>query len=194
MRIRHLTPLLLAAAALVGCKSYNYVVPQNTPVMMVDEGRVKTFRPVEIDYSPALSSRHVRDTYLIPDEVRKFDKDNAEWAVSFSPEWHRGAAWDAARWVAYGQPTEMARWLVSANPTVVALGPEPAGSEPGGVRAITLNDLDNHVSRVVVLDKWQSPPTGRITAPPAGVRTIELPNQPTLRELLQQAPWAGAGK
>jgi hypothetical protein len=194
MRVRYVTPLLLLAGSLVGCRSYNYVVPQNTPVMMVDEGRVKTFRPVEIDYSPPLSSRHVKDTYLIPDEVRKFDKDNADWAVSFSPEWHKSAAWAAARWVSYGQPAGMARWVVSANPTVVALEPEPAGSEPGGVRPITLNDLDNRVSRVLVLDKWQSPPAGPITAPPAGVRTIELPNQPTLRELFQQASWVGTGK
>lgn len=193
MRIRHLTPLLpILAAALVGCKSYNSVVPQNTPVMMVDEGKVKTFRPVNIDYSPPFSSRHVTDTYLIPEDVRKFDKDNADWAVSFSPEWLRSAAWNAARWVSYGQPADLARWVVSANPTVVALGPEPAGSTPGGIRPITLNDLDNRVTRVLVLDKWQSPPTGPITAPPQGVRTIDLPNQPTLRELFQQAPWVQA--
>lgn len=189
MRIRHVTPLLLLAGSLAGCKSYNYVVPHNTPVMMVDAGTVKTFRPVDIDYSPPFSSRHVKDTYLIPDEVRKFDKDNADWAVSFSPAWHTSAATDAARWVSYGQPADLARWLVSANPTVVALGPQPAGSEPGGIRPITPNDLDNRVSRVVVLDKWLSPPTGTITAPPPGVRTIDLADQPTLRELFQQAPW-----
>lgn len=194
MRVRYVTPLLLLAGSLVGCKSYNQVVPQPTPVMMVDEGRVKTFRPVAIDYSPPFSSRHVKDTYLIPDEVRKFDRDNADWAVSFSPEWHTSAAWNAARWVSFGQPAEMARWVVSANPTVVALGPEPAGSQAGGVRPITPNDLDNRVSRVAVLDKWLSPPAGQITSPPPGVRTIDLPDQPTLRELFQRAPWAPAAK
>ncbi|HZZ42079.1 MAG TPA: hypothetical protein VFE58_04015 [Tepidisphaeraceae bacterium] len=181
--------LVVAAWLVVGCRSYNQVAPQREAVLMVDQGKVKTLRPVEIDYSPALSSKHVKDTYLIPDEVRKFDVDTAEWAVSFSPAWLRGAAWDAGRWVSFGQPVEMARWLVSANPTVVALGAMPVGAEGGGVRPITINDLENRVSRVVVLDRWEMPPSGVISAPPAGVRTVELTGQPTLREVMEKEPW-----
>jgi hypothetical protein len=188
MRASRLFPLIVLAVA--GCKTYNHIVPHDTPVMMADEGRLKTFRPVDIDYSPAFSSRHVKDTYLIPDQVRRFDKDNADWAVSFAPEWNRSAAWDAARWVSHGQPTDLARWVISGNPTVVALGPHPANSQPGGIRPVTLNALENRVVRVVVLDRWQTPPNGVINSPPPGVRAIDLPERPTLRELFQLAPWA----
>jgi hypothetical protein len=186
MRLAYLLPLF--ALTLVGCKSYNYVVPQKTPIMLVDAGQLKTFRLVDIDYSPAFSSEHVKNTYLIPDQVRKFDKDNADWAVSFCPPWLTSAAWTAGRWISAGQSPDLARWLVSANPVVVALGPQPLTSEPGGIRPITLNDQDQIVTRLLVLDHWQTPPA-QFASPPPGVRTIELPNHPTLRKLFQQTPW-----
>lgn len=180
--------LSLMACLLAGCKSYNAVTPAATAIMLVDQGKLQTFRPVDVDYSPAFSSRHIKQMYLIPDNVRKFDKDNADWAISFSPEWHTSAVWTAARWISIGQPSEQARWLVSANPLIVALGPPPLNSTSGGIRPVTINDLDHRVSKILVLDHWQTPPA-QFTSPPADVRTINLPNQPTLRELFQQTPW-----
>jgi hypothetical protein len=193
MRTR-LLAVTLALAAFTGCQTYDHVVPHDNAILLVDEGRLRTFRPVDIEYTPAHSDRHLTDTYLIPDEVRKFDKENADWAVRYNKEWHRGAVFTAARWISQNEPADQARWLVSANPTVVAIGPNPANSQPGGIRPVTINDLESRVSRVVILDPWQKPPTGTLPPPPANTRTLELQDRPTLRELLHQAPWAHAGK